>query len=248
MTSTPTSFLLPAVSDPAAYARTHFSSAYTTGPQQELKFDKGTTTLAFLYQGGIIVAVDSRSTQGPFIASQSVKKVTEINEYVLATLAGGAADCQYWQRNLTVQCRMYELRNRHRISIAAASKLIANTCNYYKNYGLSMGMMIMGFEGNEKGQLYYVDNDGARLEASEKKPKFSVGSGSTFAYGVLDQHWKYDLTTEEAIELGAQAIYHATHRDAYSGGLCRVYHFTKEGYKLVMHKDVMELHEKFGQT
>lgn len=47
---------------------------------------------------------------------------------------------------------------------------------------------------------------------------FSVGSGSTYAYGVLDTGYRYDLSVEEARELGKRAIYHATHRDAYSGG------------------------------
>jgi len=29
-------------------------------------------------------------------ASGTVKKVIEINPYLLGTMAGGAADCQYW--------------------------------------------------------------------------------------------------------------------------------------------------------
>jgi 20S proteasome alpha/beta subunit len=29
-------------------------------------------------------------------ASQTVKKVIEINSVLLGTMAGGAADCQYW--------------------------------------------------------------------------------------------------------------------------------------------------------
>lgn len=240
-------FMLPPVEDPALYCRTHFQTGYHQDNDQEIQFAKGTTTLAFIYQGGIVVAVDSRSTQGPFIASQSVQKVNEINEYLLATLAGGAADCQYWQRNLTIQCRMYELRNRHRISIRAASKLIANTCNYYKRYGMSMGMMMMGFDQGEP-VLYYVDDQGSRMKASEVKPKFSVGSGSTYAYGVLDTQWKFDLTDEEAVELGAKAIYHATHRDAYSGGICQVYHMTKDGYTKMIRKDVLELHEKYADA
>jgi hypothetical protein len=37
---------------------------------------------------------------GPYISSQTVKKVIEINPYLLGTMAGGAADCQFWQRNL----------------------------------------------------------------------------------------------------------------------------------------------------
>lgn len=32
-----------------------------------MKFAKGTTTLAFKFKGGVLVAVDSRSTQGPYI-------------------------------------------------------------------------------------------------------------------------------------------------------------------------------------
>lgn len=48
---------------------------------------------------------------------------------------------------------------------------------------------------------------------------FSVGSGATYAYGVLDSGYKWELDVEDAIQLGRRAIYHATHRDAYSGGV-----------------------------
>ena len=63
--------------------------------------------------------------------------------------------------------------------------------------------------------LYYVDSDGTRLTHH----MFSVGSGSTYAYGVLDSSYSYDMSVEEARDLGKRAIYHATHRDAYSGGV-----------------------------
>lgn len=55
---------------------------------------------------------------------------------------------------------------------------------------------------------------------------FSVGSGSTYAYGVLDSTYDYNMSVDEARELGKRAIYHATHRDAYSGGVvnCKLEH------------------------
>jgi len=34
-----------------------------------------------------------------------VKKVIEINPYLLGTMAGGAADCSFWERRLAYQCR-----------------------------------------------------------------------------------------------------------------------------------------------
>ena len=38
----------------------------------------------------------------------------------------------------SLSCRIYELRNKERISVAAASKLLANMVYDYKGMGLSM--------------------------------------------------------------------------------------------------------------
>ena len=202
----------------------------------------GTTTLAFKFKHGVIVAVDSRATAGPYIASQTVKKVIEINPYLLGTMAGGAADCSYWERVLAKHCRIYELRNKERISVAAASKLLANIVYGYKGMGLSMGTMICGWDKKGPG-LYYVDSDGTRLTNN----LFSVGSGSMYAYGVLDSGYKWDLGAEEAYDLGRRAIYHATHRDAYSGGVVNLYHMKETGWIKVSQTDVLELHYKFAE-
>jgi len=105
-----------------------------------------TAFIYFRYNGGVILAVDSRATGGMYIGSGSVKKIIEINRFLLGTMAGGAADCTYWERVLSKQCRLYELRNRERISVAAASKLLANIAYNYKGMGLSMGVMIAGYD------------------------------------------------------------------------------------------------------
>lgn len=77
--------------------------------------------------------------------------------------------------------------------------------------------------------IFYVDSDGTRL----KGDLFSVGSGSTFAYGVLDQGYKWDLTDEEAQELGRRSIYAAGHRDAFSGNTCNLYHVKQDGWEFI---------------
>lgn len=108
------------------------------------------------FQHGVIVAVDSRATAGSYIASQTVKKVIEINPYLLGTMAGGAADCSFWERLLARQCRIYELRNKERISVAAASKLLANMVYQYKGMGLSMGTMVCGWDKRGPGKYSYT--------------------------------------------------------------------------------------------
>lgn len=239
----PGQFDLPSVPDPALYCRNNFASVCGSGDgDQMVKFAKGTTTLAFKFNGGIIVSVDSRSTMGSYISSGTVKKVIEINPFLLGTMAGGAADCSYWERNLGMECRLYELRNGRRITVAAASKLLANVMSSYRGYGLSMGTMVTGWD--ESGpQLYYVDDEGTRL----KGKYFSVGSGSTYAYGVLDNYYREDLTVEEAIDLGKRAIYHATHRDAASGGINNLYHVTPGGWKYIHGIDVNDMHYEFQE-
>ena len=74
------------------------------------------------------------------------------------------------------------------------------------------------------------------------------------AYGVLDSTWRYDMTEEEAVELGRRAIYHATHRDAYTGGIVNgsyfccflvillVYLIKQDGWHKISADDCMDLH------
>ena len=74
-------FALPNVLNPAKYCEDNLCPRYEDhGP---IHFAKGTTTLGFIFQGGVLISVDSRSTQGPYVASGTVQKVIEINPYLL---------------------------------------------------------------------------------------------------------------------------------------------------------------------
>ncbi|CAF9919000.1 MAG: Proteasome subunit beta type-5 [Alectoria fallacina] len=220
-------FVLPPMQNPSAFLRALTDDH--ANPNCPIKLAHGTTTLAFRFQGGIIVATDSRASAGDWIASQTVKKVIEINNCLLGTMAGGAApekDCQYWLAYLGMQCRLHELRHKRRISVAAASKILSNLVYSYKGMGLSMGTMCAGVTPQEGPALYYIDSEGTRLAGN----LFCVGSGQTFAYGVLDAEYHYNLTEEEALELGSRSILAATHRDAFSGGFINLYHVKEDGW------------------
>ena len=205
-------------------------------------FAKGTTTLAFEFKEGVLVAVDARATMGAYISSNNVRKVIEINDFLLGTMAGGAADCFFWEKYVAMQCRVYELRNGEKPTVAMASMMLASIMRQYKGKGLSMGTM---FTGSDKtgASLYYIDNDATRLKGS----MFAVGSGGTFAYGVLDTNYRYDMTLDEARLLGIRAITSATFKDSASGGVVRVYHVTNNGVWNLIHDaiDVSEEHYEF---
>ena len=214
-----------------------------------LEFAHGTTTLSFAFQGGIIAAVDSRASLGSFVGSKTTQKVLPVSSHILGTMAGGAADCQHWIRALKKEALLHELtEDGRRMSVARASRILANHLYALRGYDLSVGTMIMGYDDhgiNSKDDhdtrsstpyIYYVDNTGLRIQGDI----FAVGSGSTFALGILDtEENRYNLSVDEAVALGIKAIRHATFRDAYSGGYINVFLITpKDGWRKVYTEDI----------
>ncbi|CAI2292616.1 unnamed protein product [Caenorhabditis sp. 36 PRJEB53466] len=235
---------LPLGIQPVDFMKTHFGA--TAG--KSMQFRKGTTTLAFVYdpatpndKGGIIVAVDSRASSGEYISSKSVMKILDIGDRMVATMAGGAADCQFWTRTVAKYCTLYELREKTPITVSAASKYFANVLYGYKGQGLSVGSMVAGYD--KKGpQIFKVDSDGDRCSLKV----CSVGSGSLNAYGILDNHYKPKMTDDEARKLGLRAIMHATYRDSGSGGVCNLCHITPTEKIRLPPMDVSKLWYEFA--
>jgi len=106
-----------------------------------------------------------------------------------------------------------------------------------------MGTMVTGVDKTGPS-LFYVDNDGTRLKGN----LFSVGSGSTYAYGVLDAGYDFNMNLDTAVALAVKAIYTATHMDSGSGGVVRVYHCHEKGWtKIHEGLDVNLLHYKYAE-
>jgi 20S proteasome subunit beta 5 len=103
-------------------------------------------------------------------------------------------------------------------------------CGWDKTVRLARYILHDSLRDNYKGpSVYYVDSDGSRMKGN----LFSVGSGSTHAYGILDQGYRWDLTVPEACELGRRSIYAAGHRDAYTGNSCNLYHVEESGWRFL---------------
>ncbi len=171
-----------------------------------------------------------------FLVVRRVKKDATGN-IIMASRPTIVGNCEYWERYVGKECRLYELKHNQRITVCAASKLLSNILYHFKGQGLSVGSMMAGYD-HDGPALYYCDSDGERV----KGDRFSVGSGSTYAYSVMDSEYRADMTVEEAVALGRRAIYHATHRDTMSGGFINVYHVGPEGWTRYDPVDCYEHH------
>uniref|UniRef100_A0A669B008 Proteasome subunit beta n=2 Tax=Oreochromis TaxID=8139 RepID=A0A669B008_ORENI len=188
----------------------------------------GTTTLGFIFQGGVIAAADTRASAGGLVACPAVHKITPIHSHLVVTSSGSGADCMLWERILIREIRLYQLRHGHRLSIRATAKLLSSMLHPFKGTEMCVALTLCGWDKQEG--LIYVCSDGARLQGDV----FSVGSGSPYAYGVLDRELRWSLSKGEAISLAREAVFRATHRDAYSGNNVDLFHITAQGWIIVV--------------
>lgn len=85
-------------------------------------------------------------------------------------------------------------------------------------------------------RVVYVCSDGLRLQGE----LFSVGSGSPYAYSILDSSVYWGMSVQEATLVAREAVYRATHMDAYSGNNVDLYHVTAKGWRRRQREDLKE--------
>ncbi|KFO27510.1 proteasome subunit beta type-11 [Fukomys damarensis] len=199
----------------------------------------GTTTLAFRFRHGVIAAADTRSSCGSYVACPTSLKVIPVHQHLLGTTSGTSADCAMWYRVLQRELRLRALREGQLPSVASAAKLLSAMMSRYRGLDLCVATALCGWDRSGPA-LFYVYSDGTRLQGDI----FSVGSGSPYAYGVLDRGYHYDMTIQEAYTLARCAVAHATHRDAYSGGSVDLFHVRESGWEYVSCSDVCVLYRE----
>lgn len=85
-------------------------------------------------------------------------------------------------------------------------------------------------------RVCYVCSDGLQLRGEI----ISVGSGSPYAYAVLDDGYRWGMTVDEAVALAREAVFRATHWDAYSGNNVDLFHITALGLRRRDREDLKE--------
>ncbi|XP_041092671.1 proteasome subunit beta type-11a [Polyodon spathula] len=197
----------------------------------------GTTTLSFKFQGGVIAAADTRSSCAGYVECPTAQKVIPIHSHLVGTTSGTSADCMLWKRILSRECRLYQLRSSAPLPVRGAARLLAAALARFKGTELCVAATLCGWD-RAGPALHYVYSDGTRLEGQ----LFSVGSGSPYAYSVLDREYRFDMSVPEAYALARNAVYHATHRDAYSGGCVDLYHVTESGWRKIGRDDLLPVY------
>jgi proteasome beta subunit len=189
---------------------------------------RGTTTVAAVCSDGVILATDTRATMGNYVASKHAKKVYRITDSLAMTIAGGVAVAQRVVDILKVNAQLFDLEKGRPMPVAAAARLVSNVLFSNREVGMPLPLqaIIGGFD--ESGpHVFNLDPFGSLTE----EKVVSTGSGSPFAYGVLEDRYREGSTVKEMISVVAKAVDSAMKRDTASGDSFDVAVITSDGYR-----------------
>jgi len=205
---------------------------------------KGTTTVGLICKDAVVMAADKRGSMGYLIASKDVDKILKITDRVALTIAGMASDGQMLAKFLRAEMELYKLNTGTDPNLTVAANLMANIIfEKAKSFIPYLVQLIVGGldDGNEPA-LYSLDMGGSIIK---EKQYYSTGSGSPMAFGVLEDNYKDNMTTDQAVELTVRAISAAMKRDCATGEGIDVIIIDRKGtFKRLDKEKVMSIAKK----
>ena len=179
---------------------------------EEDRFLKGTTTIGLVCKDGVVLATERRATAGNMISNKQTQKVFKIDQNVGITIAGLVGDAQVLARYLKAEVSLYRLRRSAPLTAEGAATLLANILNGNRFYPYYAWLILGGVDA-KGAHVFSVDPAGGCIE-----DRFvSVGSGSPFAYGLLEEGYSRDMSTADGVDLALRGLTAAMKRDSASG-------------------------------
>ena len=202
----------------------------------------GTTTLGMVCKDGVVIATEKRATMGTLIAHKATKKLYKIDNHMALATAGLVGDLQVLARYLSAEANLYRLKREMNMPVGSAATLMSNILNQRKFYPYYVQLIIGGYD-NTGGHVYSLDAAGGAIP-----DKYTAGgSGSPYVFGVMEDSYREDMTTNEGIDLAVRAITAAMNRDSASGGMINIAVITKDGFREIPEEEVKKRMEKIAK-
>lgn len=209
------------------------SNSPDTGDRRTMDEDdvaEGTTTIGITTEDSVVLATERRASMGNLVASKTAKKIYQITDNAALTISGGVGDGQNLAKTLEIESNLYETRRGKPISMTALSSMAGNLMRGLRFFVVPL----LGGVDEEGPHVYSLDPAGGVM----REEFASTGSGSVIAYGVLEDKYRDDLSTEEAQELAIRSLQSAMERDTASGNGIRLATITAGGVETMEEDEI----------
>jgi len=181
------------------------------GMQVPVARKTGTTIVGLIYQDGIVLGADTRSTEGPIVADKNCEKIHYIASNIYCCGAGTAADTEFTTALISSQLEIHKLSTGRQPRVATAKTMLHQML--FKYQGNVSAALILGGVDLTGPSLYTIYPHGS----TDSLPYVTMGSGSLAAMAVFESGFRRNMTKEEGIALVHKAITAGIFNDLGSG-------------------------------
>lgn len=187
----------------------------------------GTTICGVVCKDAVVLAADTRATEGPMVADKNCKKLHYISENIYCAGAGTAADLEHTTQMMESQMELFRMHVGTMPRVCTVVRRLSTMLFKYQGY-IGCALVLGGVDVTGP-HLYQIYPHGS----TDKLPFTTMGSGSLCAMAILESEYKADMSTDEGIALVSKAIRAGIFNDLGSGGNVDVCVITKDGGKIL---------------
>jgi len=183
----------------------------------------GTTICGVVCADCVVLAADTRATEGPIVADKNCEKLHFIANNIYCAGAGTAADLEHTTQLMESQMELLRMAMNRQPRVCTVVRRLSTMLFKYQGY-VGCALVLGGVD--VKGpHLYQIYPHGS----TDYLPFTTMGSGSLCAMSILESEYKSGMTKEQGMALVQKAIRAGIFNDLGSGGNVDVCVIKKEG-------------------
>jgi len=187
------------------------AALYAKGVPLPQATSTGTTIVGCLFDGGVIIAADTRATSGEIVADKNCEKLHYIAPNIWCAGAGTAADTEFTTALIASNLELHALSTGRKPRVVTCMTMLKQHLFRYQGH-IGAYLVVAGCDPTG-AHLFTVHAHGS----TDKLPYVTMGSGSLAAMSVFETQWRRAMTRDEAVKLCADAILAGIFNDLGSG-------------------------------
>eukprot|EP00928_Gymnodinium_smaydae_P092441 TRINITY_DN7631_c0_g1_i1.p1 TRINITY_DN7631_c0_g1~~TRINITY_DN7631_c0_g1_i1.p1 ORF type:complete len:280 (-),score=82.51 TRINITY_DN7631_c0_g1_i1:87-926(-) len=187
----------------------------------------GTTICGVIVKDAVVLAADTRATEGPMVADKNCEKLHYIANNIYCAGAGTAADLEHTTMLMESQMELLRMTTNTQPRVCTVVRRLSKMLFRYQGY-VGCALVLGGVDVTGP-HLYQIYPHGS----TDMLPFTTMGSGSLCAMSVLESEYRDSMSIDEGIALVSKAIRAGIFNDLGSGGNVDVCVITKDGGKIL---------------
>jgi len=183
----------------------------------------GTTICGVVCADCVVLAADTRATEGPIVADKNCQKLHFISKNIYCAGAGTAADLEHTTQLMESQMELLRMAMNRQPRVCTVVRRLSTMLFKYQGY-VGCALVLGGVDVTGP-HLYQIYPHGS----TDYLPFTTMGSGSLCAMAILESEYKSGMTKEEGMALVQKAIRAGIFNDLGSGGNIDVCVIKKDG-------------------